>query len=77
MARDDGQEYPGLTCWFWGELVPVGGAHGQETVAQVQVEALLCCYTADHLRVSEDTRLKWAWRTQQPNKKTCNCSALF
>lgn len=33
MAWDDGEECPGLTCWFWGELVPVGGAHGQETVA--------------------------------------------
>lgn len=58
MARDE--EYPGLTCWFWGELVPVGGAHGQQTVAQVQVEALLRCYTADHLRMSGDTRLKRA-----------------
>lgn len=64
MAWEGGQEYSGLTCWFWCELVPVGGAHGQETVAQVQVEALLCCYTADHLSMNKDTHLKQAWRTQ-------------
>lgn len=53
MAWDGGWENSGfLTCWFWSELVPVGSAHGQEPVAQVQVVALLCCYAADHLNTT-------------------------
>lgn len=38
-----------LTCGLGGELVPVGGAHGQQPVAQVQVEALLSSDATHHL----------------------------
>lgn len=39
-----------LTCRLGGELVPVGGAHSQQPVAQVQVEALLSSHTTHHLQ---------------------------
>lgn len=38
-----------LTCGLGGELVPVGSAHGQQPVAQVQVEALLSSDATHHL----------------------------
>lgn len=47
------EKTPVLTCWFWSELVPVGSAHRQEPVAQVQVVALLRCYAAHHLNIRE------------------------
>lgn len=39
-----------LTCRLGGELVPVGGAHSQQPVAQVQVEALLSSHSTHHLQ---------------------------
>lgn len=39
----------GLTCGLRGELVAVGRAHGQEPIAEVQVETLLCCNPAYNL----------------------------
>lgn len=43
-----------LTCRLGSEFVPVGGAHGQQPVAQVQVEALLSSHTAHHLQEEID-----------------------
>lgn len=59
MAWDGGWENSALTCWFWSELVPVGSAHGQEPISQVQVEALLRCYTADHLNIKTARSTRW------------------
>lgn len=39
----------GLTCRLGSELVPVGGAHSQQPVAQVQVKPLLSSYATHHL----------------------------
>lgn len=39
-----------LTCRLRGELVAVCRAHGQEPIAEVQVETLLRCHATYNLR---------------------------
>lgn len=70
MAGDDSEKInetkkknSGITCWFWSELVPIGRTHGQEPIAQVQVEALLRCYATHHLNTTTELRVK-LWRFQ-------------
>lgn len=79
MACDNGWENSALTCWFWSELVPVGSAHSQEPVTQVQVEALLRCYSADNLKTTRGLGQDSAryledhpWKTEPVSHKEAN-----
>lgn len=47
-----------LTCRLGSELVPVGGAHGQQPVAQVQVKPLLSSDATHHLEEERRTLVR-------------------
>lgn len=55
MCRRPGK-IESLTCRLGSELVPVGSAHGQQPVAQVQVKPLLSSDAAHHLE--EERRIQ-------------------